>query len=100
MLRPFPADPGDRGLKQPEFASVAPRARVPRDRDPGLKAALVVLWGDSLPIRRCMVHLRRNLKTLVPGHMPAALGNDRRYITDADAAAEHETRHKGFLPKG
>ena len=45
-----------RGLKRPEFAIVAPEARVPRDGAPGLEAALARLWGDDLPIPACTVH--------------------------------------------
>jgi transposase-like protein len=67
--RRFRDDLDARGLKRPEFAIVAPEARLRRDGAPGLEAALVGLWGDDLPIRRCTVHKHRNLLAHAPKHL-------------------------------
>jgi transposase-like protein len=80
-----------RGLKRPEFVIV--------DGAPGLEAALVALWGDDLPIRRCTVHKRRNLLAHAPKHMHDELTEDYRDMIYADTAAEVERRRKAFLRK-
>ncbi len=51
--RQFLDDLDARGLKRPEFVIV--------DGAPGLEAALVALWSETLPIQRCTVHKHRNL---------------------------------------
>ena len=58
--RRFLADLDARGLRRPGF--------VIRDGAPGLEAALVELWGNALPIRRCTIHKHRNLSGHVPSH--------------------------------
>ena len=81
-----------RGLKRPEFVIV--------DGTPGLEAALVALWGNDLPIRRCRVHRHRNRPAHAPKHMHDALTEDDRDMICADSAAGIETRRKAFLRKG
>ncbi len=58
--RQFLNDLDARGLKRPEFVIV--------DGAPGLEAALVALWSETLPMQRCTVHEHRNLL----GHTPSA----------------------------
>jgi transposase-like protein len=89
--RQFLDDPDKRGLKRPQFVIV--------DGAPGLEAALVALWGDDLPIRRCTVHRHRNLPAHAPKHMHEELGNDCRDMIYAATPAEVETRRKAFVRK-
>ena len=87
----FLADLGARGLKRPEFVIV--------DDAPGLKAALVALWGDKLPIQRCTVHKHHNLLAHAPKHLHDELTEDYRDMIYADTAARIEIRRKAFLRK-
>jgi len=89
--RKFLDDLDARGLKRPEFVIV--------DGAPGLEAALVALWGEDLPIQRCMVHKHRNLLAQAPKHMPDELTEDCRDMIYADSATEIEKKHKAFLRK-
>jgi transposase-like protein len=79
------------GPKRPDFVIV--------DGAPGLEAALVALWGDDLPIQRCMVHKHRNLLAHTPKHMHDELTEDYRGMIYADTSAEVERRRKAFLRK-
>ncbi|MDT8856265.1 IS256 family transposase [Paracoccaceae bacterium Fryx2] len=89
--RQFLDDLDARGLKRPEFVIV--------DGAPGLEAALVALWGEALPIRRCTVHKHRNLLAHAPRHLHDELTEDYRDMICADTAAGIETRRKAFLRK-
>ena len=87
----FLGDLDARGLKRPEFVIV--------DGAPGLEAALVALWGETLPIQRCTVHKHRNLLGHAPKTMHDELTEDYRDMIYAGAAAEIEARRKAFLHK-
>jgi transposase-like protein len=87
----FLGDLDVRGLKRPEFVIV--------DGAPGLEAALVVLWGEALPIQRCTVHKHRNLLGHAPKTMHDELTEDYRDMIYAGTAAEIEVRRKAFLRK-
>jgi transposase-like protein len=89
--RRFLDDPDARGLKRPEFVIV--------DGAPGLEAALVALWGEDLPIRRCTVHRHRNLLAHAPKHMHDELTEDCRDMICADSAAGIAKKRKAFLRK-
>jgi putative transposase len=97
--RQFLDDLDARGLKRPDFVIVAPQARFQRDGAPGLEAALVGLWGENLPIRRCTVHKHRNLLAHAPKHLHDERTEDDRDMICAATAAEVETRRKAFLRK-
>jgi transposase-like protein len=87
----FLGDLDARGLKRPDFVIV--------DGAPGLEAALVALWGEALPIRRCTVHKHRNLLGHAPKIMHDELTEDYRDMIYAETAAGIETRRKAFLRK-
>ncbi len=87
----FLGDLDARGLDRPLFVIV--------DGAPGLEAALVALWGETLPIQRCTVHKHRNLLGHAPKHMHDELTEDYRDMIYADSAVEIETRRKAFLRK-
>jgi len=89
--RQFLDDLDARGLKRPEFVIV--------DGAPGLEAALVALWSETLPIQRCTVHKHRNLLGHAPKHMHDELSEDYRDMIYADTALEIEKRRKAFLRK-
>jgi len=89
--RQFLDDLDARGLKRPEFVIV--------DGAPGLEAALVALWGETLPIQRCTVHKHRNLLSHAPKRLHDELSEDYRDMIYADTAAKVETRRKAFLRK-
>ena len=89
--RQFLDDLDARGLKRPEFVIV--------DGAPGLEAALVALWSETLPIQRCTVHKHRNLLGHAPKHMHDELSEDYRDMIYADTALEIEKRRKAFLCK-
>ena len=89
--RQFINDLDARGLKRPEFVIV--------DGAPGLEAALVALWGESLPIQRCTVHKHRNLLAHAPKRMHDELTEDYRDMIYAETPAEIATRRKAFLRK-
>jgi transposase-like protein len=78
--RQFLDDLDARGLKRPEFVIV--------DGAPGLEAALVALWSETLPIQRCTVHKHRNLLGHAPKHMHDELSEDYRDMIYADTALE------------
>lgn len=44
------------------------------DSATGLEAALVMLWGEDLPIHRCTVHKHRNLLAHTPKRLHDELG--------------------------
>ena len=69
------------------------------DGAPGLEAALVALWGEDLPIQRCIVHKHRNLLAHAPKHRHDELTEDYRDMIYADTAADIEIRRKAFLHK-
>lgn len=85
----FLGDLDARGLKRPEFVLV--------DGAPGLEAALVALWGETMPIQRCTVLQHRNLSGHAPKHMHNELTEDYRDMICADTAADIEKRRKAFL---
>jgi putative transposase len=83
-----------------ELAAFLGRLRYDRgDGAPGLEAALVGLWGENLPIRRCTVHKHRNLLAHAPKHLHDERTEDDRDMICAATAAEVETRRKAFLRK-
>lgn len=87
----FLGDLDARGLTRPAFVIV--------DGAPGLEAALVALWGETLPIQRCTVHKHRNLLGHAPKTMHDELTEDYRDMIYAGTAAEIEARRKAFLRK-
>ena len=87
----FLGDLDARGLTRPAFVIV--------DGAPGLEAALVALWGETLPIQRCTVHKHRNLLGHAPKTMHDELTEDYRDMIYAGTAAEIEARRKVFLRK-
>jgi transposase-like protein len=89
--RRFLDDLDARGLKRPEFVIV--------DGAPGLEAALVALWGEDLPFRRCTVHRHRNLLAHAPKHMHDELTEDCRDMICADSAAGIAKKRKACLRK-
>ena len=69
------------------------------DGAPGREAALTALWGEDLPIQRCMVHKHRNFPAHAPKNMHGELCADDRDMIYARNAVEVEAQCKAFLRK-
>ena len=69
------------------------------DGGAGLESALVAIWGDEQPTRRCTAHKDRNLLANAIERLHDEIAADHNDMIYADTLQEVQKRHKDLLRK-